>query len=192
MSDRYHIFKPIISTKATIKGRASPRIGAFTFIEDYVLLDTGLNVKSSITLGTRCKMKQGAVLRTYDGNIEIGDRVSVGEYSVIAGHGNVTIGDCTVIAGHCSISASNHSFVTEESIRFQGETAQGITIGKSVWIGAGALVLDGVSIGDGSVIGAGSLVSHSLPPNVICFGVPCRVVKQREFITTVESIPEER
>ncbi len=192
MSGRYHIFNPIISTKATIKGRTLPRIGAFTFIEDYALLDTGVTGKSSITLGTRCKIKQGAVLRTYDGNIELGGRVSVGEYSVIAGHGNVTIGDCTVIAGHCSISASNHIFVAEESIRFQGETAQGITIGKSVWIGAGVMVLDGVNIGDGCVIGAGSLVSRSLPPNVICFGVPCRVVKQRDLIITVESIPEGR
>jgi acetyltransferase-like isoleucine patch superfamily enzyme len=171
-----------------MKGRTKLRIGAFTIIEDYVLLDTGLSLKSSITLGTRCKIKQGVVLRTYDGNIEIGDRVSVGEYSVIAGHGNVMIGDCTVIACHCSISAANHIFVAEESIRFQGGIAQGIVIGRNVWIGAGAIILDGVIIGDGSVIGAGSLVSHSLPPNVICFGAPCRVVKQRELVSAVESI----
>jgi acetyltransferase-like isoleucine patch superfamily enzyme len=191
LSDKYYTFEPTISSKATIKGRAKLRLGAFTVIEDYVLLDTGLSLKSFITLGTRCKIKQGAVLRTYDGDIEIGNRVSVGEYSVIAGHGNIMIGDCTVIAGHCSISASNHIFVAEESIRFQGETTQGIMIGKNVWIGAGSVILDGVIIGDGSVIGAGSLVSHTLPANVICFGVPCRVVKQREFVSDSESISEE-
>jgi len=127
----------------------------------------------------RCKIKQGAVLRTYDGEIEIGKRVSIGKYSILAGHGNIQIGDCTIIAGHCYISAANHIIDHDNIIRFQGETTKGINIGKNVWIGGNVSILDGVSIGDGCSIGSGAVVTKNLPSNTICFGNPCEVIKTR-------------
>ena len=174
-----HEFKPTIAKTVNIVGE-NIRIGSFSVIEDYVLLDCGSSNHSEIAIGLRAKIKQGAVLRTYDGRIEIGNRVSIGEYSVLAGHGGLTIGDCTVIAGHCYVSAANHIFAHDGIIRFQGETSRGITIGQNVWIGACVVVLDGIHIGDGCVVGAGSVVTKSLPPNTICFGVPCRIIKKRE------------
>lgn len=44
--------------------------------------------------------------------------------------------------------------------------------------GADSIILPGVSIGAGSTIGAGSVVTHDIPPNVLAFGVPCRVVRE--------------
>jgi len=49
------------------------------------------------------------------------------------------------------------------------------TIGRRVWIGAGALILKGVTIGDNSIIGAGSVVVKDV---VLAAGNPARVVKQ--------------
>ena len=181
MKDEYHKFKPVISDKIldTITTEERIIIGGFTKIEDYVLLDCGTNNKSKITIGVRCKIKQGAALRTYDGEIEIGNRVSIGKYSILAGHGNIRIGDCTIIAGNCYISAANHIIDHEDIIRFQGETAKGINIGKNVWIGGNVSILDGVSIGDSCIVGAGSVITQNLPQNTICFGVPCKVIKTR-------------
>jgi len=191
MSDRYRVFGPIISNKAKNSGKGKTVIRAFTVIEDYVLLDSGLKAESCLVIGTRCKIKQGVILRTYDGSIKIGDRVSIGEHTVIAGHGNISVGDCTLIAGHCCISAANHIFAVHGLIRFQGETAKGINIGNNVWIGVGAIVLDGVTIGDGAVVGAGSVVTHDLPACTICFGAPCKVVKEREPFYLTNEISEE-
>jgi len=181
MKNKYHIFNPIISESVKIVGAGKIKIGPFSVIDDYVLLDSGISKSSTLVVGKRSKIKQGAILRTYDGEISIGDRVSIGEYSVIAGHGKTTIGNCTIIAGHCNISAANHIYACAEIMRFQGETAIGITIGDNVWIGTNSSILDGVYIGNGCVIGAGSVVTHDLPPNCVCCGVPCRVLREKKL-----------
>jgi len=177
--NEYHVFGSIISTAAQIIGKQIT-VGSFTVIEDHALLDSGHSNKSMISIGCRCKIKQGVVLRTYGGEIRIGNRVSIGEYSVLAGHSSLIIGDCTIIAAHCYISAANHIFSNDEIIRFQGETSRGINIGKDCWIGGNTMILDGVDIGDGCVVGAGSVVTTSLPPNTICRGAPCQKVRTRE------------
>jgi maltose O-acetyltransferase len=58
------------------------------------------------------------------------------------------------------------------------ELASPIHIGKSCWIGGGAIVCPGVSIGANTTIGAGSVVVRDIPPNVVAVGNPCRVVRQ--------------
>ncbi len=51
-----------------------------------------------------------------------------------------------------------------------------VIIGRNTWIGAGAMVLKGVSIGENSVVGARAVVANDVPPNVVVFGNPARVV----------------
>ena len=53
-----------------------------------------------------------------------------------------------------------------------------VKIGKNCWLGAGVAVLPGVTIGDGSVIGAGSVVTKDIPPFVVAYGNPCKVVRE--------------
>lgn len=36
----------------------------------------------------------------------------------------------------------------------------------------------GVTIGNNVVIGSGSVVTHDLPSNTICAGVPCKVIRE--------------
>ncbi|MCE0558407.1 MULTISPECIES: sugar O-acetyltransferase [unclassified Motilimonas] len=55
-----------------------------------------------------------------------------------------------------------------------------IHIGDSVWIGAGAVVVDGVTIGARSVIGAGSVVTKDIPEDCLAFGNPCKVIRKLE------------
>lgn len=185
MKQDFHKFKPRIAHTARIVGRRVS-IGPFSVVEDDVLLDGGFGDNSQITIGSRCKIKKGAILRAYSGEIRIGNRVAIGEYSILAGHSKLNIGDCTLIAGHCYISAANHMFTTDEIIRFQGETSIGINISSNCWIGGHTTILDGVEIGQGCVVGAGSVVTRSLPGNTICFGNPCKAVRKREPFSIME------
>jgi acetyltransferase-like isoleucine patch superfamily enzyme len=187
MDNRYHHFGSKISTSAKIFGEKIS-IGPFTVIEDYVTLLGGFHDRSSISVGSRCKIKQGVVIRTYGGEIKIGNRVSIGEYSVLAGHSKLEVGDCTIIAAHCYLSAASHIFVSDGTIRFQGEKTKGIIIGRDCWIGGNTMILDDVRVGDGCVIGAGSVVTRDLPGGAVCHGSPCQVIGKREPFLSKEMI----
>jgi maltose O-acetyltransferase len=61
--------------------------------------------------------------------------------------------------------------------RRQFITAEPITIGSHVWIGAGATVLPGVTIGDKAVIAAGAVVTKDVPESCLVGGVPAQVIR---------------
>lgn len=168
-----------LPSSARVEGRGAIIIDSYAVIEDNVVLGLGTSSAGVIRIGSRSKIKYGAVLRCYDGWIHIGARASVGEYCVVAGHGGVDIADAVIIAAHCYLTAADHIVSGTVATRFQGETAKGIEIQQGAWIGARAVVLDGVSIGHDCIVGAGSVVTRSLDPCTLCLGSPCRVVRSR-------------
>lgn len=133
-----------------------------------------------IVLGPACELAQGVVLHPYGGAIVLGERVYVGQHSVIFGHGDVHIGDDTLIAMHCRIVAANHTIPAPGvPINTRPDAPRPVRIGRDVWLGAGVTVLAGVTIGDGCIVGAGAVVTTDLPANSICTGAPARLVRPR-------------
>jgi acetyltransferase-like isoleucine patch superfamily enzyme len=55
-----------------------------------------------------------------------------------------------------------------------------VTLGEFSAITLRVTVLDRISIGKNSVIGAGSLVLKSIPDNVIAYGTPTKIIRNRE------------
>lgn len=52
-----------------------------------------------------------------------------------------------------------------------------ITIGKNVWIAAGAIILPGITVGQNSVVAAGAVVTKDVLANTVVAGVPTKVIK---------------
>lgn len=55
-----------------------------------------------------------------------------------------------------------------------------VRIGDAAWIGIGAVIADHRVVGTRTVIGAGAVVVRDIPPAVVAYGVPARVMRRRE------------
>lgn len=86
--------------------------------------------------------------------------------------GLVTIGDDCIVAPNARI-------LTHDACRLAltGEyVIEPTTIGNSVYIGYGAVVMPGITIGDRSVVGANAVVTHDVPSGVVVAGVPAKQI----------------
>ena len=107
-------------------------------------------------------------------NITVGKNVFINACCHFQDHGGVTIGDGCQI-GHAVVFATLNHGLTPEERPFTRPAP--ITLGKNVWVGSNATILQGVAIGDNSVIAAGAVVTRNVPANVIVGGVPAKVIR---------------
>jgi len=121
---------------------------------------------------------EGAFIRPpfhcdYGYNISLGRGVFMNFGCVILDVVGVSIGDMTQIATHVQILTADHP--RDPEARRQGlEFGRPITIGRNVWIGAGAIILPGVNVGDDAIVGAGSVVTRDVPAGATVVGNPAR------------------
>lgn len=114
-------------------------------------------------------------------NIAYGEHTSIGDnfYAnfnlTLVDDARITIGDNVMIAPNVTISTAGHPI--DPVARKKGQFSLPVTIEDGVWLGTGVIINPGVTIGRNSVIGAGSVVTHSIPPDVVAVGVPCRVLR---------------
>lgn len=113
-------------------------------------------------------------------NLRIGKGVFINAGCHFQDQGGVTLGDGCLI-GHCVIVCTlNHAFAEER----RGDLLPApVTLGRNVWVGAGARILPGVTIGDGAIVGAGAVVTRDVPPRTVVAGVPARVIKSIDHAT---------
>jgi carbonic anhydrase/acetyltransferase-like protein (isoleucine patch superfamily) len=119
------------------------------------------SVIGQVELAAEVSIWFGAVIRGDNEPIRIGARTSIQDNCVLHVDPGfpMTIGeDCTI--GHLAM-------------------LHGCTIGNSVLVGIGAIVLNGARIGEGSIIGAGALVTEGreVPPGSVVLGSPGKVVR---------------
>jgi acetyltransferase-like isoleucine patch superfamily enzyme len=125
---------------------------------------------------------QPSVLRTLAPNAELrlASRVGISAAVLCAGI-QITIGEDTIIgAGAMLLDNDFHALNPDGTWRSEyAECSRPIKVGRSVFIGARAIILKGVEIGDAAIIGAGAVVTHNVPPSAIFAGNPAREVGKR-------------
>ena len=107
-------------------------------------------------------------------NITVGENVFINACCHFQDHGGVTIGDGCQIGHNVVFATLNHGLAPKER---KSTYPAPIVLGRNVWVGSNATILQGVTIGDNVVIGSGSVVTHDIPSNVIAAGNPCRVLR---------------
>lgn len=136
---------------------------------------------SAVVLGAGTALKERALVLATSGAVTIGERSAIGRASeVVANGGSITIGSDVRIAANCFLSTANHRFDNPSlPIARQGIRVRDVVVEDDVWIGFGACVLPGVTIGRGSIVGAGAVVTKDVPSGSIVGGVPARIIGRR-------------
>lgn len=107
-------------------------------------------------------------------NITVGEGVFINACCHFQDHGGVIIGDGCQIGHNVVFATLNHGLAQEDR---QTTYPAPIVLGKDVWIGSNATILQGVTIGDNAVVGAGAVVTKDVEANTIVGGVPARFIK---------------
>ncbi len=175
------------------------RIGAGVKIGDRTEIQDGVAIHGSVVIGRGCRIEKlveisgnvaidnDTVIGGYSylstmptGRVLIGRDVLVNAYSVIGASERVEIGDHCIFAAYVHITDATHGFTEPEKlIKHAPCSAEPVFIDKNVWLGSAVMIMMGSFIGAGSVIGAKSLVNSAIPPMSIAYGIPARVVRQR-------------
>lgn len=138
-----------------------------------VFLDSGVRVR---TWGTgrviiqHCSIGRNSLIEAADGATVTIDASYVGPGCIIVARGRISIGRETKIAEYSVIRDANH----DRSVPLGDRqfVTKPVTIGESVWIGAGVRVLAGVTVSDHATVGAGSVVTHSVASGITVAGTP--------------------
>ncbi len=107
-------------------------------------------------------------------NIQIGENVFINACCHFQDHGGITIGDGCQIGHNVVFATLNHGICPNDR---KNTYPAPITLGKNVWIGSNATILQGVTIGDNAIIAAGAVVTKDVSENTIAGGVPAKRIK---------------
>jgi maltose O-acetyltransferase len=135
-----------------------------------------------------------------EGSISIGAETYLGRHCFVVAHPK---GTKITIGAHCAISHNVHIRTQKHRHEFHLKDERAmpslgdhIIIGDYVWIGANVFICDGVTIGENSIIGANSVVTHDIPPNTVCGGIPAKVLWSKHKYTSLsqggETLASER
>lgn len=108
-------------------------------------------------------------------NLHINKNVFINAGVRIQDTGGVWIDEGALIGHNVVLATLNHDL---EPSRRQNLIPAPIHIGKNVWIGSNATVLQGVTVGENSVVAAGAVVTKDVPANSIVGGVPAKLIKK--------------
>lgn len=110
-------------------------------------------------------------------NIRIGEDVFINACCHFQDHGGVVLGDECQIGHNVVFATLNHDL--SPATRKNTYPAP-IVLGKNVWVGSNATILQGVTIGDNAVIGAGAVVTRDVETNTVVGGIPARFIRNIE------------
>jgi galactoside O-acetyltransferase len=132
------------------------------------------------------------VLERPESRIRIGDRVAVGNGTILDCAQEIVLEDDVILSYDCILADSdNHSLRLSDRLNDVrnwkaghhdwSKVAMGpIRIRRGAWVGARACILKGVTIGEGAVVGMGSVVTRDVDPFTVVAGNPARLIRNLE------------
>jgi len=137
-------------------------------------------LRSKIKIGDNVQLSRYTAVKAAEGDVEIGENVIVGPFSVLEGWGGLEIGKNAMISYHVVIMSIMYEFEDCSYPINQHPAKIGkITLGEDSWLGAHVVVLPGIEIGKGTVVGAGAVVTRNIPEYCVAVGVPAEVIRKR-------------
>jgi len=113
---------------------------------------------------------------TYPWKVSLGDRVWIGDDTVLYSLGDIHIGSDSVISQRSYLCAGDHNYKIDSfPIR-----SKPIYIGDECWIATDVFIAPGVRIPSKVVVGARSSVFSDLQEGMLYVGNPARPVKPRD------------
>lgn len=130
-----------------------------------------------MNLPQKYKIKNPITIEAHD-KIILGEGIGINVNCILIGWGGIEIGNNTLFGPNVQIYTITHDY-TKTNNEFRKGITKKVIIGSNCWIGGGTLIMPGIKIGNDSVIGAGSIVTKDIPDNVIAYGNPCKIIKNR-------------
>lgn len=178
-----HKFPSFVGRGAIVMNTRYLTTGRNFYLGEYSRIDClsleGVRIADNVTIREFAWLQLTSKLDNPGVSVTIGERTYIGPRSIIGGAAPIVIGKKCQIGANVSFIAENHDFDDLKEISDQGVNRQGIHIGDDCWIGNNVTVLDGVRIGKSCVIGAGAVVTKSFPDHSVIVGVPARLVRTR-------------
>jgi sugar O-acyltransferase (sialic acid O-acetyltransferase NeuD family) len=148
-----------------------------------VVIAVGDNwLRAKVVASVRAMAPNVAFPNAIHPSAQIGKNVRFGQGNVVmAGvvvNSNATVGDFCVLNTRCSV---DHDARLGDFVSFAPNSCAGgnVEVGDYSAVCLGANVIHQVRIGPHAVVGAGATVLRDLPGNVLAYGTPARVVRER-------------
>lgn len=137
-----------------------------------------------ISVGDKVRIYPGIRMEALDGGeICIGNNLAIEQnVHIISGKSILNIGDNTTISANAFISNVDHEYKNiEKSVMEQPLLFKETQIGKSCFIGYGAVILPGTKLGNHCIVGANAVVRGTYPDNCVIAGNPARIIRKFDF-----------
>lgn len=119
-------------------------------------------------------------------NLDLGEECGIANGVTLYSMDKITVGRRTVISQGAHLCAGTHDY-TQPGFPL---VTRPIYVGDHAWIAAEAFIHAGITIGEGCVVGARSVVTKDMPPWMICFGHPCKPIRERILLEKVDPVRE--
>ena len=169
--------RPAIGRQVQIRNPKAVVFGNKILIDDYAILDPqGENAR--LEFANTVSVGKYSLIVAKKGLIKLASGVNIASHCRIATESSIEIDESTLIAAYCYIGPGNHQRGDGPLIEQPMDHRGGVKIGKHVWIGARATIMDGVTIGDGAIVAAHSFVNKDVPAGATVAGTPARIISE--------------
>lgn len=117
-------------------------------------------------------------------DLTIGARTHIGKDCLLDLTAPITIGETVTLAMRVMLVTHLDTYYSPLRLSAYPSTRAPVVIEDGAYIGAGATILHGVRIGRCAVVAAGAVVREDVPPYTVVAGVPARVIRQLDPLTT--------